>query len=573
MFFFGSNDRNMSPRDRYFSLRRGLLVVMMLITVIPLCLTAILSFYQYRRLVQEETISNAYWRADSARQTIEAFLERLQAAILVISEAYTFDELADQSTLGQVFERLKRGHEGLVDLSVIGPNGIQRAYAGPYNLTGKDYRESPWYGKALAKKIYVSDVFTGFRDTPHFVVVVTNKDPGTQDYWVLRASIDTDTLDRFLVSVDSHAADDVFLVNNDWKLQSSSRFYGGIGSHVLPIDSPKKSGIVLSDHYRGTTHFLRASGNIKGTPWILVLEQQGYSARKTWQEFKRKLLIILSVSILSAGFSVVRIATLVAKKIRDADEAREAIFSHTEHTSKLASIGRLAAGVAHEINNPLAIINEKAGLMKDILGLSEDFQHREKFLELVDALQKAVNRSRAITHRLLGFARRMDVTLGPVQLNGVVSEVMGFLDKEALYRNIRVEQDLQVDLPSIQSDHGKLQQIFLNIINNAIDAVDKDGVIQIRSRQENRQSVRVDISDNGPGIPPHVLKNIFEPFFTTKQGDEKRGTGLGLSITYGLVKSLGGEISVSSDIGLGTTFSIILPVQAPPEERTANGQA
>jgi two-component system NtrC family sensor kinase len=164
----------------------------------------------------------------------------------------------------------------------------------------------------------------------------------------------------------------------------------------------------------------------------------------------------------------------------------------------------------------------------------------------------------------------MDVKLEPVQVNTVITEVIDFLSKEAADNEIKIEQDLQIDLPRILSDHGQMQQILLNIVNNAVDAVDKGGLIRITSRQTADKSLRVDIQDNGHGIPPEVLKQIFEPFFTTKKHTEKQGTGLGLSITYGLVKKLEGTIAVSSEVGKGTTFTLTFPEKLLSKEDETN---
>jgi len=150
---------------------------------------------------------------------------------------------------------------------------------------------------------------------------------------------------------------------------------------------------------------------------------------------------------------------------------------------------------------------------------------------------------------------------------------MSFLEKEAAYRNIHVILQLQEDLPLIRADHGQLQQVFLNVINNAIDAIRNDGEIHITSRRENHTTVMVAISDTGPGIAPEVLKNIFEPFFTTKGNEEKKGTGLGLSITYGLVQKMGGRIEVSSEVGVGTTFIITFPVYSEGSEAESDDRA
>ncbi len=231
---------------------------------------------------------------------------------------------------------------------------------------------------------------------------------------------------------------------------------------------------------------------------------------------------------------------------------------------KMEAIGRLAAGVAHEINNPLAVINEKAGLMKDFLELSGDFQqHKEKFISLIQGIFDSVGRCRTITHRLLGFSRRVDALLETFDLNLIVREVIDFVEKELLYKNVQVKMTFAEDLTHIESDKGKLQQVILNILNNAVDAVEKGGTIEVQTGIKDEHTATVSIIDNGHGIPESILNHIFEPFFTTKEKD--KGTGLGLSISYGIMKKLGGTISVRSKVNEGTTFLIEVPRRAKTE--------
>lgn len=225
---------------------------------------------------------------------------------------------------------------------------------------------------------------------------------------------------------------------------------------------------------------------------------------------------------------------------------------------KMEAIGRLAAGVAHEINNPLAIINEKAGLMKDYFELSGDSEiKKEKFINLIEAIFDSVSRCRAITHRLLGFSRRVDISYDIIDLNGAVKEIIEFLEKEILFRNIRLILNLSEELPDITTDKGQIQQVLLNILNNAIDAVDKGGIIEVLTGVKDENTVYVSVKDNGHGIPKEILKHIFEPFYTTKE--KGRGTGLGLSISYGIVQKLGGTINVDSEVNKGTTFTVEIP--------------
>jgi len=227
---------------------------------------------------------------------------------------------------------------------------------------------------------------------------------------------------------------------------------------------------------------------------------------------------------------------------------------------KLAILGLFAAGVAHEINNPLAIINEKAGLMKDILEMSENSKHKTRFLNLLDAIFESVNRCRTVTHRILGFARKTEVSIEIFDLNDIIKHVTVFLEKEILYKNIRLELNLKKNLPEVRSDKGQLQQVFLNIIKNAIDAVENGGLVAVSTDIKDENMVKVSIKDNGHGISGEDLKHIFEPFFTTKE--KVKGTGLGLSITYGIVKNLGGNILVESEANKGTTFIVEIPTNS-----------
>lgn len=269
--------------------------------------------------------------------------------------------------------------------------------------------------------------------------------------------------------------------------------------------------------------------------------------------------------LLLAGAGVVLLAVLVRRRFMEAEHRRTIAFQEMEHVQKLSSIGRLAAGVAHEINNPLAIIAEKAGLMKDLACAAQDMPKAQRFIALTDSILQAVTRCRAVTHRLLGFARRMEVRPMELDLNDVLRETLGFLERDALFRNITLDLQLDPELPGIESDRGQLQQIFLNLLNNAMAAVPDKGRIRVATRRE-QSGVAVEIEDNGVGMSRETLAHIFEPFFSTKG---EHGTGLGLSITYGIVDKLGGSIEVASAEGEGSMFTIHLPLRAAIAEQPA----
>ena len=201
---------------------------------------------------------------------------------------------------------------------------------------------------------------------------------------------------------------------------------------------------------------------------------------------------------------------MIAQLVR-ADRERAALDSGLIQSSKMAALGKLAAGIAHEVNNPLAVIKEKAGWIRDLLS-EEDIANSQNLKEFEDSVKKIehhVERAKKVTHRLLGFARRMEPIDETVDVNRVVQETMGFLEHEARYRNIEIRTELLEDLPQTSSDSAQLQQVFLNILENAIDAAGKDGKIVVRTNYSPRdREITVNISDNGPGIRKEMLGRI-----------------------------------------------------------------
>jgi signal transduction histidine kinase len=256
-------------------------------------------------------------------------------------------------------------------------------------------------------------------------------------------------------------------------------------------------------------------------------------------------------------------ATYLVGRIHSADQKRIEILHHAGYSNKLASIGRLASGVAHEVNNPLAIINQKTGLMIDLLTLREDSSPDPRLIPLANDVLEAVKRCSTITRRLLDFARHMESSIQPVDLGAVIKQTLAFLEKEAQRRGITLSVDHKTPIPGFECDRGSLQQIFLNLFNNSFAAMENGGQLKIRVRFKAKKSVVITVTDTGTGISPEDIHNIFEPFYSSKNAHW--GTGLGLSITYGLVKEMGGNIMVKSEVGTGTCFTLLLPVT--PEKK------
>lgn len=234
---------------------------------------------------------------------------------------------------------------------------------------------------------------------------------------------------------------------------------------------------------------------------------------------------------------------------------------------KLVSIGLLATGVAHEINNPVAIMIEESGWIEDLLEEDEFRESRnlEEFNRALKQIHTQGQRCKEITRKLLSFARKRDSGEDPTDLNRAIEDVAGLCQQRARQNNVILETRLEDSLPRVRVSASEMQQVLMNLINNSLDALaDSGGTICLSSRRT-RDQVLVKVADNGPGISQADQAKVFDPFFTTKSVG--KGSGLGLFICYSLIKSMGGRIAVHSEPESRTRFTIRLPIQSPTDKR------
>lgn len=546
-----------SPKFRFHRLWLFSIVLMCLVSLTPLIIMTYTNYNQYEEAYTVEVTHQVSQLISSTKQTLEFYIRERLSALIFLNNDKPFKDLSDNKKLIVILSNLKKSFEGFIDLGLIDSEGNHCSYVGPYELLGKNYKDQPWFQEVTLQGIYVSDVFMGFRKFPHFVIAIKHEQEDG-NYYVLRATLSTEILNNKINSLIYWPQSDAFLINNEGVLQTNSRIYG----HILekyPLGPPPFSPIAtVKQEYDddGNAHIF-GYAYIEKSPFILIVIKQSADFMAVLFKVRKKLTWFLGISIIIIVIVILGSTAYMIKLLRQSELNQAKVLHDMEYTNKMASIGRLAAGVAHEINNPLAIINEKAGLLKDIAILKPDFTYKDKIVEGVDSIMKSVDRCSAITHRLLGFAKRMDIKLEVIDLELLLKEVSGFLDREASLRNIKINFNITDNLPSIESDRGQLQQVFLNILTNAYYAVNEGGQIDIFANQENNDFIEISIADNGVGISDENLEHIFEPFYTTKG---KYGTGLGLSITYGIVQKLGGNISAKSKLGEGTKFIVRLPI-------------
>ncbi len=236
---------------------------------------------------------------------------------------------------------------------------------------------------------------------------------------------------------------------------------------------------------------------------------------------------------------------------RQAQKEKDMLHAQLLQSSKMASLGEMAGGIAHELNNPLSIILGYAQMVRNTLDPGD--ARRKQLGEIIDA----ANRSKIIITNLLGFARKEKVAFQPVLVNDIVLKTLSIIEYELTSRNIEIRRELTPNMSLINGNPTQLQQVFLNMIINARDAMPNGGTLTIATRQFGERGADISFSDTGEGIPAENIERIFDPFFTTKPVG--KGTGLGLSICYAIIESHYGKISVKSAVGKGTSFTITIP--------------
>jgi two-component system NtrC family sensor kinase len=317
-------------------------------------------------------------------------------------------------------------------------------------------------------------------------------------------------------------------------------------------------------HHTGTeittdNDYLYASQWLNGNMWLLVIKTRITDSLEGYYKYRNRIIFIVAATAVLFLFISSGVSSFIVERMQRADREQTALDQQMAHIEKMANIGRLAAGIAHEINNPLQLIQMQAGWIDELLQEEnpENIANLEEYLQSVGKIRQHVNRAGAITHRLLGFSRKISAEYD-VQLNELIHETISFLESEANSNNISISLHFDEAVPTIRTDGAQVQQALLNLIENSLDAVGFGGQIDITTSRSATE-VCVQIADNGPGIKPEVMGKIWEPFYTTKEVG--KGTGLGLSICNDIAHKLGGAITVENRPQGGALFTLKLPIR------------
>lgn len=529
-------------------------------SLIPLLTLGVTMYSMFSSAYQSKVRTNLVSLSENKRQGVDLFLREQIAQLRTVAYSHSMEDMSVQENLDDILATMQLSSKTFIDLGVIDEEGRHLAYSGPYNLSQANYKNEDWFHQVMLRKIYVSDVFEGFRGFPHMIIAVKKQEKGR--VWILRATIDSDIFDSLVRWLQIGDKGDAYLVNRAGALQTRPRFGNKSRDIYAPYLGTLFTGTKVREFSTGAEKMFVSGIWLEQKDWLLVIEEDMQGELKPLFEAKAAAWVVVGSGVALIIIGTLFITRMIVVQQERIEREQASLNEELVQSSKMAALGKLAAGVAHEVNNPLAVIREKAGWMQDLLE-EEDVKaspNFQEFEEAVDKIKQHVERAGNVVHRMLGFARRMEPVCNDVYLNDVLKQTTAFLDNEIHFRNIELVWNLLPELPAIQSDASQIQQVVLNLFNNAIDAIGQDGNITVTtSYDQDEQMVALSIKDDGPGMDKDVQNRIFDPFFTTKKVGE--GTGLGLSISYSIINKLGGTLRFESEAGQGTEFIILLPVK------------
>jgi two-component system, NtrC family, sensor kinase len=546
-------------RDRYYRELLGRNVLRLCITYLaPLVLLAVYFHVQYRELSGRGRLVHFGSVAEHRANTLDLFLrERVVNLVNLIDDPRLPLPPSSAQVTGEL-QRLKRDSGTFVDLGFVDASGIQQTYSGPFPwLEKRDYGGEAWF-RALAagrERFVITDGYLGFRNRPHLTIAVRRAQAGRTG--MLKAALDPEEVYRQIDSLTGSEGLDVSIVN-------SAGLFQLVPAHIgrpleeSPLRPPREPRLGTAEGRTAGREVSYAYAWLRTAPWAVIVHGASPGAG-LGSAGGRITLFGLSVALILVVLSVIVIR---AKKLVELQIEKELTQAQFEHAARLASVGELSAGIAHEINNPLAIISEEAGLIRDLM--NPELRAGTKLSDLrphLENIEEAVFRCRDITRKLLSFVRKTDIQVKPCDVHQLLDELIdGFWVREMAVSNVEIVRQYAEERLEVVTDGNQVKQVFLNILSNAADAIQPPGRITITTARV-ADEISVSIADTGKGIGPEEMGKVFLPFYTTKEVG--KGTGLGLSVSLGIVRSLGGRILVESLPGKGSVFTVLLPGGGP----------
>ena len=559
---------SLNERNRYGALKWRIIALLIVTSLLPLLIISFGAWAVFGKNMHENAEKHLQTIVRDHAQTIELFLAERLMALDLIANSYSQKQIINPGQLQTIFDNLNKSYSNaFFDLGVIDELGRHQSYVGPYRLLDSNYQKAFWFEKVKKSGRYISNVFLGHRNAPHFILSVKKKEQKGA-FWILRATVNPKVFTTLVSKGRLGKTGECFILDSDGRYQTPS-------ITGTPIFS--KSGIKMPFPYSdlrttsiqtGGVRIIRTTKWINNRQWLLVAQQEEGEVNAPIAAATLKGMAVFAIGALIIVLAALFSTNHLVRLIRKTNRQREELNVNLIRASKLASLGEMATGLAHEINNPLGIILSEQTNISDLL--KECVQDDPNVMEMFDSVsttQRQVDRCKIITQKMLQFGRYGASEAKKVDVTSELTEIARLMEQHVRINNIDLCVEVERDISPITIDSTEFQQIVTNLINNAVQAIGNDGGGILLSAWNKPRTFHLTVEDTGPGIPESQKEKIFEPFFTTKAVG--KGTGLGLSVCYGILANWRGKIFVEDSQERGGAFlHIELPLNGQDTDKT-----
>ena len=539
---------NKSRRHDYPFFRKTwnrVVVALLAASFIPMILIGGGLYYYASSVLKEQTLNTLRREVLSQKMSIDGFLMERTLDLQQLADTMGRKVLTSPGVLETVFKSLHQKLPCFVDLGIIDHQGRHLAYAGPYNLLSKNYQDTQWFRQVMTGEVYISDVFMGFRQKPHFIIAV--KKMSNEGAWIIRATVDSNYFNSIVARIPGKHKGDAYLVNRKGIYQTQPNSDGKLMA-PSKLSNPAYFDGVRLEAYEGVILMKVWQEKV---PWLNVVQMDRADIYSILHRVRYLAVYVFILSGIIIIGTVLLTTNFLVSRLESKRRSISMLDKQLRRASYLSSSMELCLGFFYELKDDLANIDITAALLQE--------QLKEKKTNEIETgmeqIRSQVLRGSARMDKFVGFIRDSDPIIMEINVNDMLDDLLYFMKKKFEFINIQIIRDYKAQVPSVRSDCGKLRLVFQNIVLNAVSAIEKDGVIVLKTRSDHNV-VRVTITDNGPGIPPGNLEKIFEPLYSSKP----EGTGLGLSICRDILAKLGGTILVTSKVSEETSFIVDLPL-------------
>lgn len=530
-------------------LRNRIVVILLAASFIPLALIGGGMYYYSASLLKQKTLESLRLEVLKHKETIDRFLTERTMYLKILSQNISPTRLTRPGVLESVFQSLQKELPCFTDLGVIDDQGRHLSYVGPYNLISKNYKDTAWFKAVKTRGVFISDVFLGHRNVPHFIIAV--KHTGDDGIWFMRATINAEYFDSIVSRVANKKNEDAFLINNKGIFQTNPRITGKLMEQSECTNPERFEGVRL-DKYHG---LLRATVWLESVPWLCMVQIDPDKAFAELHRIRNYGALVIILGAILIVFTVFPTTNYIIFQMEINRRSLSYLDEQLRYTSKISSMLALSSSLVREIKDTLANIDIVAIWIQDLIKKNLSCQDNiHEINESLSQINNEVLRGRKAVDKFSNISPTTGSAIMEVSVNAILDDLIDLLSRELNFINIRIKRDYQDNIPLIRCDPSRLRQVFQNLILNAMSAIQRDGAITLKTRA-GLDNVTVTVTDDGPGIPEKDIEKIFDPLFTTRAEE----MGIGLPVCLNILEKSGGDLSVASELGKGTSFTVTLP--------------